>query len=60
MGPVLFIISMVLTIIPMWKLTEKAGLSPYWSLVCVLPLGLVVLLWIIASRLTGAGSGRGF
>ncbi len=53
MGTLLFLIAMVLTIIPMWKLTEKAGLNPLWSLVCIVPLGLIVLLWIVASRITG-------
>ena len=50
MGTIIFLIGMLLTIVPMWKLTERAGYNPLWSLVCLIPLGLIVLLWVLAFR----------
>jgi hypothetical protein len=44
------IIGAALTIIPMWKLTERAGINPIWSLVAVTGIGLIILLWILAFR----------
>ncbi len=48
---ILFLIGAALTIIPMWRLMEKAGYNPLWSLVCVSGIGLVILLWLVAMRL---------
>lgn len=42
--------ALLLVVYPMWKITERSGLSPYWALVCIIPLGLIVLLWVIAMR----------
>ncbi|MFO1106826.1 MAG: hypothetical protein U1E34_12050 [Amaricoccus sp.] len=47
---ILGLIGMLLIVIPMWKITERAGLSPYWAIACIVPLGLIVLLWVIAYR----------
>jgi hypothetical protein len=46
----LYLIAAAATIIPMWRLYERAGYNPIWSLVCVVPLGLIVLLWVLAFR----------
>jgi len=51
------IISAVLVLVPMWKLTERAGINPLWSLVCVTGIGLLIMLWILAFRAPG-GTGR--
>lgn len=48
---IVFVVFAALTIIPMWKLTERAGYNPLWSLACLIPFGLIVLLWLIAGRL---------
>ncbi len=45
-----FLIVAAATIVPMWRLCERDGLNPIWSLVCVVPLGLIVLLWVLAFR----------
>jgi hypothetical protein len=45
-----------LVIVPLWRLTEKAGYSPYWALAAVIPFGIIVLLWVIANRLAPSGS----
>jgi hypothetical protein len=47
---VVAVIGIALVLYPMWKITERSGLNPLWTLVCVVPLGLVVLLWVIAMR----------
>ena len=47
---IVFVVVAVLTIIPMFKLLPTYGLNALWSLVCVVPLGLIVLLWIMAAR----------
>jgi hypothetical protein len=44
----IFLAAAALTIIPMWKLCERAGIAPAWALVCIVPLGLIALLWYLA------------
>ncbi len=44
------LIGLVLVLYPMWKITERSGLNPMWTLVCLIPVGLIVLLWVIAMR----------
>ncbi|MER2508693.1 hypothetical protein [Amaricoccus sp.] len=50
MGTLLVLISMAVTVVPMWKLTERAGYNPLWSLACVVPFGVIILLWVLAFR----------
>ena len=50
MGSVVAVAGLVLVLYPMWKITTRAGLNPLWTLLCVIPLGLIVLLWVIALR----------
>ena len=47
---VLVIAVAVLTVIPLFKLLPRFGINALWSLVAALPLGGVVLLWIMAAR----------
>ena len=42
---------LALTIIPLFKLLPAFGINALWSLAAIIPFGLVVLLWIMASRL---------
>ncbi len=44
------LVFVALTIIPMFKLLPTYGINPFWSLVCVFGIGVIVLLWIMASR----------
>ncbi|MBA3325141.1 MAG: hypothetical protein H0T41_07745 [Rhodobacteraceae bacterium] len=44
------VIGLALVLYPMWKITGRSGLNPLWTLLCVIPLGLIVLLWMIALR----------
>ncbi len=41
----------VATIIPMVKLLPHFGLNKYWSIACVIPIGTLILLWVMAMKL---------
>ncbi|MEM6340714.1 MAG: hypothetical protein AAF729_06170 [Pseudomonadota bacterium] len=41
----------IATIIPMVKILPHFGINKMWAALCVIPLGLVILLWMIALRL---------
>ena len=45
-----FLVSAALLVVPFWMLLPRAGLAPQWALVAVIPLGAIVLLWILAFR----------
>lgn len=47
---VIFLIIGALVIVPLFKLLPTYGLNPYWALVAIVPLGVIVLLWVMASR----------
>lgn len=38
------------TIIPMLKLLPFFGINKLWAFACLLPIGTVVLLWVIAMK----------
>lgn len=48
---VVFLVLAALTVIPLFKLLPAFGINPYWALVVLFPLALIVLLWVMASRL---------
>ena len=45
-----FLLLAALTIIPLWTLLPYFGINKLWSLAALIPLGLIVLLWIMAGR----------
>lgn len=45
-----FIVVGALVIVPLFKLLPKYGLNPWWAVVAILPVGLIILLWMMASR----------
>lgn len=49
-GLLALIIAIVAVVVPLWKILPRAGLSPWWALVAIVPLGLVVLLWVLAFK----------
>ncbi len=47
----LIVMILVLIVLPVWatsRIAKKAGFSPYWSIVVVLPFANVVLFWVFA------------
>ncbi|MEL6099931.1 MAG: hypothetical protein AAFV87_08215 [Pseudomonadota bacterium] len=46
-----WIIVAAASIIPMVKLLPHFGINQYWSAVCVIPIGTIVLLWVMAMKL---------
>jgi hypothetical protein len=51
MGSFIFAVIMaVLLVVPFWRLLPKFGISSWVALVAIIPLGALVLLWILAFR----------
>ena len=42
----------VATVVPLYRLLPHFGYNANWAFVAVIPLGVVVLLWVMASRLS--------
>ena len=40
--------SAIFVIIPVWRISEKAGFSPAWSLLFFIPLAGLIYLWVLA------------
>ena len=49
-GLILMLILATLVVIPFWRLLPKFGIPSWVSLVAIIPLGALVLLWIMAFR----------
>jgi hypothetical protein len=45
-----YAIVVILTAIPSWALLKRIGLSLWWTLLSLAPLGMIVILWLIAFR----------
>ena len=45
-----FFISAILLVVPLWFILPRAGIPASVSLVAVLPIGAVVLLWVLAFK----------
>jgi len=46
----LFVVLGALTVVPLFKLLPQFGIHPWWALAALIPLGLIVLLWVMAAR----------
>jgi hypothetical protein len=46
--PILILIGLAIVILPFWFICKKAGLSPWLSLINILPLGTPILLYVLA------------
>ena len=47
-GILWFFILAAAVIYPLYRMLPKYGFNPMWSLAAVLPVGLVILLWVMA------------
>jgi hypothetical protein len=46
--PIFIIVGLAIVIIPVWFICKKAGFSPWLSLLCAVPLGNLILLYVLA------------
>jgi len=46
--PLLLIVGLAVVIVPFWFICKKAGLSPWLSLLNIIPLGNLVLIYMLA------------
>ena len=51
MEGIIWLIFAALTVIPMLKLLPHFGIKNYWAFAAIIPLGVIVLLWVMASKL---------
>lgn len=59
-GLVWYLIGAALVVIPFWRILPRYNIPEWVALVAVIPIGAIVLLWIIAFREDpGAKGGRG-
>ncbi|WP_245624802.1 hypothetical protein [Jannaschia seosinensis] len=47
-GLLFLIVMLALVVVPFWKLLPKFGYSSWISLVAIIPLGALILIWILA------------
>jgi hypothetical protein len=46
--PIFIAVALAIVIIPVWFICKKAGFSPWLSLLCAVPLGNLILLYVLA------------
>jgi len=49
-GMVWFLIIAALVVIPFWRLLPKFGIPNWVSLAAIIPLGAIILLWVMAFK----------
>ncbi|MEL6680339.1 MAG: hypothetical protein AAFQ51_16665 [Pseudomonadota bacterium] len=47
---IVWLVITVLTVIPMMKLLPHFGYQSYWAFAAVIPFGVLVMLWLMASK----------
>ncbi len=46
----IFLIFAALVVVPLYQLLPHFNINPLWSVVAIVPIGLIILLWVMASR----------
>ncbi|HEY1767297.1 MAG TPA: hypothetical protein VGG26_06560 [Terracidiphilus sp.] len=46
--PIIIVVSLAVVIVPFWFICKKAGFSPWLSLLNVIPLGGLILMYVLA------------
>jgi hypothetical protein len=46
--PIFILVGLAVVIVPVWFICKKAGFSPWLSLLCAVPLGNLILLYVLA------------
>ena len=47
----IYAVFVALTVIPFFQLLPHFGINAMWSLIAILPVGVIILLWIMATKL---------
>ena len=50
MGFVAWLVAAVLQVVPLWRILPRAGIASPWALAAAVPLGTIVLLWVMAYK----------
>ena len=50
MAILVYAILVVLTVVPFFQLLPHFGINAVWSLIAILPVGVIILLWIMATK----------
>lgn len=45
---IIIVVYAAIVVIPLWKITAKAGFNGAWSLLMIIPLVNIIYLWVIA------------
>lgn len=51
MGFLVWLVVTAALVVPLVKLLPHFGIKPYWAVAAAIPLGAIVLLWVMAARL---------
>jgi hypothetical protein len=46
--PIIILVGYIIVIVPFWFICKKAGFSPWLSLINIIPLGNIILIYILA------------
>ncbi|MGB5556797.1 MAG: hypothetical protein WBN04_02180 [Paracoccaceae bacterium] len=58
-GLLWFVIFAALLVVPFWRLLPRSGIPSWVALVAIIPLGAIILLWVVAFKdQLGDRSGR--
>ncbi|NCO22058.1 MAG: hypothetical protein GW905_08680 [Rhodobacterales bacterium] len=49
-GVIWYLILAALVIVPFWRILPRYGISQWFALLALLPVGAIILLWIVAFR----------
>ena len=52
-----FLIVVAAVVYPFWRILPRYGLPAWYALFAIIPLGAIVLLWVVAFREPDSGSG---
>ena len=49
----IYAVYLALAVMPLFKLLPHFGFNRLWALLAILPVGLLILLWVMAARVDG-------
>ena len=49
-GVLWYLVLAALVVVPFWKILPRHGLQPWFALLALIPIGAIILLWIVAFK----------